>query len=97
MKEVGNVILDYFNEIPLYRHRKKAADLKALVEKLTEEITVIKAKNEADMENKPGRKKLAELEEKLAKAINNLEEAEKKVAEQDAKKAAKQAKKAKAK
>ncbi len=89
--------VDYFNEIPLYRHRKKAADLKALVEKLTEEITVIKAKNEADMENKPGRKKLAELEEKLAKAINNLEEAEKKVAEQDAKKAAKQAKKAKAK
>ncbi len=89
--------VDYFNEIPLYRHRKKAADMKALVEKLTEEIIVMKAKNEADMENKPGSKKIAELEAKLNKAVNELEEAEKKVAEQDAKKAARQAKKAKAK
>lgn len=89
--------VDYFNEIPLYRHRKKAADMKALVEKLTEEIIVMKAKNEADMENKPGSKKIAELEAKLSKAVNELEEAEKKVAEQDAKKAARQAKKAKAK
>lgn len=86
--------VDYFNEIPLYRHRKKAADAKAAVDKLTEEITVFKAKTEADMENKPEKHKLSALEEKLKKAQTAYEEAQKKVDEQDAKKAAKKAKKA---
>lgn len=87
--------VDYFNEIPLYRHKKKAADAKALVEKLTEEITVLKAKTEADMENKPDKNRISALEEKLRKAESEYEEAQKKADEQDAKKAAKQAKKAK--
>ncbi|MBQ9945404.1 MAG: prolipoprotein diacylglyceryl transferase [Clostridia bacterium] len=87
--------VDYFNEIPLYRHRKKAADMKALVEKYTEELTVLKAKADADVENKPDKRKIASLEEKLRKAQNELNTAEEKVAIQDAKKAAKAAKKAK--
>ena len=87
--------VDYFNEIPLYRHRKKAADMKALVEKYTEELTVLKAKADADVENKPDKRKIASLEEKLRKAQNELNTAEEKVAIQDAKQAAKAAKKAK--
>ena len=89
--------VDYFNEIPLYRNRKKAADAQKLVDKLTEELTVMKAKSEADVDNKPGKNKIEEIEKKLEKAKTALEEAQKKVDEQDAKKAAKQAKKAKAK
>lgn len=88
--------VDYFKEIPLYRHRKKAAEMKALVEKYTEELTVLKAKAEADVENKPDKKKIASLEEKLMKAHEELTKAEEKVAIQDAKKAAKLAKKSKA-
>ncbi len=89
--------VDYFNEIPLYRNRKKAADAKALVEKYAEELVVMKAKKDADTEDKPDAKKIAALEEKLSKAQDDFEKAEAKVAEQDAKKAAKAAKKAKAK
>ncbi len=89
--------VDYFNEIPLYRNRKKAADMKALVEKYSEELVVLNAKADADTDEKPDKKKIAALEEKLAKALDEYEKAEAKVAEQDAKKAAKTAKKAKAK
>ena len=89
--------VDYFNEIPLYRNRKKAADAQKLVDKLTEELTVMKAKAEADVDNKPGKNRIEEIEKKLAKANAALEEAQKKVDEQDAKEAAKKAKKAKAK
>lgn len=87
--------VDYFNEIPLYRNRKKMADAKALVDKYTEELTVLKAKSEADVEDKPDKKKIASLEEKLRKAQADYDRAQEKVAIQDAKKAAKQAKKAK--
>ncbi len=86
--------VDYFNEIPLYRHRKKAADMKALVEKYNEELTVLKAKADAEVDSKPDKKKIASLEEKLNKAYEELNRAEEKVAVQDAKKAAKAKKKA---
>ena len=89
--------VDYFKEIPLYRHRKKAADAKALIEKLTEEITVLEAKLEADMEGKPDRRKLDSLKDKLKKAEEEYKKAQAAVEIQDAKKAAKLAKKAKAK
>lgn len=88
--------VDYFNEIPLYRHRKKAADLRASTEKINEELTVLKAKNEAGLLTKQEAKKIASLEEKLQKAHEELSRAEEKVAIQDAKKAAKAAKKSKA-
>ncbi|MBR3767364.1 MAG: prolipoprotein diacylglyceryl transferase [Clostridia bacterium] len=84
--------VDYFNEIPLYRHRKKAADAKALVEKYTEELTVLKAKLEADVEDKPKKGKIEAIEEKLKKAQSDFEKAQAKVEAQDAKKAAKKAK-----
>ncbi len=87
--------VDYFNEIPLYRNRKKMAEAKALVEKYTEELTVLKAKADADVEEKPDKKKIASLEVKLRKAQDDFDRAQEKVAIQDAKKAAKQAKKAK--
>ncbi len=87
--------VDYFNEIPLYRHRKKAADAGKLVEKLTEELTVLKAKKEADTEDKPDSKKIASLEEKLKKAQAEFDAAQEKVRIQDEKKALKQAKKSK--
>ena len=87
--------VDYFNEIPLYRNRKKMADAKALVEKYTEELTVLKAKADADVEDKPDKKKIASLEAKLRKAQDDFDRAQEKVAIQDARKAAKQAKKAK--
>lgn len=89
--------VDYFNEIPLYRNRKKAADALKLVEKYTEELTVLKEKKEADVENKPTDKEISSIEEKLNKAQADYDAAQKKVEEEDAKKAAKQAKKAKAK
>lgn len=89
--------VDYYNEIPLYRHRKKAAEAKALVEKYAEQLVVMKAKAEADVEDRPDAKKIAALEEKLARAQDEYEKAEAKVAEQDAKKAARAARKAKAK
>lgn len=88
--------VDYFNEIPLYRHRKKAAELKKTVEKLTEELTVLKAKAEAQVDDKPDSRKISALEAKLRKAQDDLNTAEEKVAIQDAKKAAKAAKKSKA-
>ena len=78
-------------EIPLYRHRKKAAELKKAVEKINEELTVLKAKNEAQLLTKAEAKKIAALEEKLQKAHEDLSRAEEKVAIQDAKKAAKRA------
>lgn len=87
--------VDYFNEIPLYRNRKKMADAKALVEKYTEELTVLKAKADADVEDKPDKKRIASLEVKLRKAQDDFDRAQEKVAIQDARKAAKQAKKAK--
>ena len=87
--------VDYFNEIPLYRNRKKAADMRALVEKYTEELTVIRAKSEAGVEA-ADEKRVAVLEAKLKKAQTELDAAQKKVDRQDAKKAAKQAKKSKA-
>lgn len=83
--------VDYFNEIPLYRHRKKAADAKALAEKLTEELTVLKAKKEADTDNKPTASKIADTEKKLKKALEVYEAEQKKVDLQDAKKAQKEA------
>ncbi|MBE6715783.1 MAG: prolipoprotein diacylglyceryl transferase [Ruminococcaceae bacterium] len=89
--------VDYFNEIPLYRHRKKAAEAEKLVEKLTEELTVLKAKKDADTDDKPDARKIASLEEKLKKAQAELSEAQEKVRLQDEKKALKQAKKVKAK
>ncbi len=89
--------VDYFNEIPLYRHRKKAAEAEKLVEKLTEELTVLKAKKDADIDDKPDARKIASLEEKLKKAQAELSEAQEKVRLQDEKKALKQAKKVKAK
>ncbi len=88
--------VDYFREIPLYRHRKKAAEAKALVEKYAEELVVLRAKKEADTDEKPDAGKIAAVEEKLNKAQEAYEKAEEKVAEQDARKAAKQAKKSKA-
>ena len=87
--------VDYFNEIPLYRNRKKAADMRALVEKYTEELTVIKVKSEAGVEA-ADEKRVAVLEAKLKKAQAELDAARKKVDRQDAKKAAKHAKKSKA-
>lgn len=83
--------VDYFNEIPLYRHRKKAADAKALADKLTEELTVLKAKKEADTDNKPTDSKIADTEKKLKKALEVYEAEQKKVDLQDAKKAQKEA------
>lgn len=83
--------VDYFNEIPLYRHRKKAADAKALADKLTEELTVLKAKKEADTDNKPTASKIADTEKKLKKALEVYEAEQKKVDLQDAKKAQKEA------
>ena len=70
---------------------------KALVEKLTEELTVLKAKAEAQVDDKPGKNKIAEIEKKLSKAQTVYEEAQKKVDEQDRKKAEKQASKNKKK
>lgn len=89
--------VDYFNEIPLYRHRKKAAETEKLVEKLTEELTVLKAKKDADTDDKPDVRKIASLEDNLKKAQDALSEAQEKVRLQDEKKSLKQAKKAKAK
>lgn len=86
--------VDYFNEIPLYRHRKKAADMKKAVEKLDEELTVLKAKDEAGLLTKAESKKIASLDEKRRKAHEELCRAEERVAMQDAKKAAKMKKKA---
>lgn len=88
--------VDYFNEVPLYRHRKKAADAKALMEKLTEEITVLEAKLEADVEDKPDKKKIEALKEKLKKAEEVYEKEQAAVSAQDAKKAMRAAKKSKA-
>ncbi len=85
--------VDYYNEIPLYRHRKKAAEMKEIVEEYTEKLTVLKAKNEAELLTDAESKKIASLEEKLRKAQDELNDAEEKVAIQDAKKAAKLAKK----
>ncbi len=87
--------VDFYNEIPLYRNRKKKAEAKALVDKYTEELTVLKAKASADVEDKPDKKKIASLEAKLSKAQEEYDRASEKVAIQDAKKAAKSAKKAK--
>lgn len=83
--------IDYFNEIPLYRHKKKAADAKALVEKLTAELSVLKAKKEADMENKPSKTSIEEVEKKLEKARAVYEAEQKKCDLQDEKKAQKAA------
>lgn len=83
--------IDYFNEIPLYRHKKKAADAKALVEKLTAELSVLKAKKEADMENKPSKTSIEEVEKKLEKARAVYEAEQKKCDLQDEKKARKAA------
>lgn len=83
--------IDYFNEIPLYRHKKKAADAKVLVEKLTAELSVLKAKKEADMENKPSKTSIEEVEKKLEKACAVYEAEQKKCDLQDEKKAQKAA------
>ncbi len=88
--------VDYFNEIPLYRNKKKAAEALKLVEKYTEELIVLKEKKSADVENKPSDDKINAVEAKLRKAKSDYEAAMKKVEEEDAKKAAKkQAKEAK--
>lgn len=84
--------VDYFNEIPLYRNKKKAAEALKLVEKYTEELIVLKEKKEADCENKPTDAKISAVEDKLKKAKGDYEAAMKKVEEEDAKKAAKKAK-----
>lgn len=81
--------VDYFREVPLYRNRKKKAEAKALVDKYTEELTVLRAKSEADVEDKPDKKRIAVLEAKLSKAQEDYDRASEKVAIQDAKKAKK--------
>ncbi len=85
--------VDYYAEIPLYRHRKKAAEMKKLTDKLGEELTVLKAKNDAELLTKAEARKIKSLEEKHRKAHEELARAEEKVAIQDARKAAKLAKK----
>lgn len=88
--------VDFFPEIPLYRHRKKAAELQKTVDKLTEELTVLKAKREADeVEGKPDKNKIAAVEKKLQKATEELKAEEAKVKAQDEKKAQKALKKSK--
>lgn len=89
--------VDFFPEIPLYRHRKKAAELQKTVDKLTEELTVLKAKREADeVEGKPDKNKIASVEKKLQKAQDELAAEQAKVKAQDEKKALKEKKKSKA-
>ena len=89
--------VDFFPEIPLYRHRKKAAELQKTVDKLTEELTVLKAKREADeVEGKPDKNKVASVEKKLQKAQDELAAEQAKVKAQDEKKALKEKKKSKA-
>lgn len=89
--------VDFFPEIPLYRHRKKAAELQKTVDKLTEELTVLKAKREADeVEGKPDKNKVASVEKKLQKAQEELAAEQAKVKAQDEKKALKEKKKSKA-
>lgn len=89
--------VDFFPEIPLYRHRKKAAELQKTVDKLTEELIVLKAKREADeVEGKPDKNKVAAVEKKLQKATEELKAEEAKVKAQDEKKALKEKKKSKA-
>lgn len=88
--------VDFFPEIPLYRHRKKADDARKTVEKINEELVVLKEKNEAGLLSKNESKKISHLEEKLEKAKKEFDAAQEKVNEQDRKKAAKAAKKSKA-
>lgn len=88
--------VDFFPEIPLYRHRKKADDARKTVEKINEELVVLREKNEAGLLSKNESKKISHLEEKLEKAKKEFDAAQEKVNEQDRKKAAKAAKKSKA-
>lgn len=88
--------VDFFPEIPLYRHRKKADQARKAVEKINEELVVLKEKNEAGLLAKAESKKIANLEEKLIKAQKEFDAAQEKVNEQDRKKALKAAKKSKA-
>ena len=87
--------VDYFNEIPVYRHKKKMAVAREKIESYTQEITVLEAKLAADTDEKPSAAKLDALREKLKKAEAEYAEAKKKSDEQDAKKAEKLAKKVK--
>ncbi len=88
--------VDFFPEIPLYRHRKKAAELQKTVDKLSEELIVLRAKLEAeDVEGKPDKNKIAAIEKKLQKAKDELAVEEAKVKAQDEKKAQKALKKSK--
>ena len=67
--------------------------MKKLTDKLGEELTVLKAKNDAELLTKAEARKIKSLEEKHRKAHEELARAEEKVAIQDARKAAKLAKK----
>lgn len=87
--------VDYFNEIPVYRHKKKMAVAREKIDSFTQEITVLEAKLAADTDEKPSAAKLDALREKLKKAEAEYAEAKKKSDEQDAKKAEKPAKKVK--
>lgn len=87
--------VDYFNEIPVYRHKKKMAVAREKIDSFTQEITVLEAKLAADTDEKPSAAKLDALREKLKKAEAEYAEAKKKSDEQDAKKAEKLAKKVK--
>ena len=88
--------VDYFNEIPLYRHRKKADDAKKEIAKINEDLVVLKEKKEAGLLIKHEEKKIQALEEKLEKTQKLLDAEQAKVDEQDRKKALKAAKKSKA-
>lgn len=88
--------VDYFNEIPLYRHRKKVYDTEKLIASLNEDLTVLKAKKEADTEDKPDSRKIASIEEKIKKAEEILAVEKEKVRIQDEKKALKEKKRSKA-
>lgn len=86
--------VDYFNEIPLYRNRRKAADAKAEMDKIQEKISVVKAKLGAEAEDKPDSSELANLEKKYSAAEAVYKEAQAKVEIQDKKDAEKAARKA---
>lgn len=88
--------VDYFNEIPLYRHRKKVYDTEKLIASLNEDLTVLRAKKEADTEDKPDSRKIAAIEEKIKKAEEILAAEKEKVRIQDEKKALKKKKRSKA-